>query len=310
MWHKLYYYHFIIYSSLYSVLSKYIIKNLNKILKEILKTNNEKRFKINNILYESTDDFVRKMKLTGIFSIRGYGRFLDINTNEINKINYILLKYSTYEKYDNEYDYYKYMSKIDNKLINIDEIKESELSNEKLFEKWVNYFDMPNLCKEIKILANKNQKTNNEILKFINNSLRLEFLTALILKKKFINLQIKPNYKIDDEGMPTSFASGGKADIICIDKFGNTLFEVTLLTGTAQNIREMPAITRHLKDSIREFSNSFAVLICPKVSNDTLTFSKYIKYAENLDILPISIPEFIESINSFSNIQQFNSNRI
>lgn len=280
--------------------------------KKILNTNNEKRFKIDHILKESVDDFIRKVKLTGIFSIRGFGRFLDINKNEINKINYILSNYSNYETFDDEYAYYKYMSKIDNKLLNIKEAINinDEIKKEKLFEKWVNHFDLLTLTKEIKILAQKNQKSNNEILKFINNSLRLEFLTAMILKKKFKDIKIKPNYKVDDEGIPISFAPGGKADIVCTNNYGNVLFEVTLLTGTAQNIREMPAITRHLKESMPEFSKNFAVLVCPKVSSDTNIFSKFIKFKENIDILPISIAEFVNSINTFSNIQDFNLNKL
>ncbi|WP_283272247.1 AlwI family type II restriction endonuclease [Spiroplasma sp. SV19] len=65
-----------------------IYEECKKVLK--ITDSQEKKFKLNNILYELPDEFVRKMKSTGLFSIRGYGKFIDVNSNELNKINYIL----------------------------------------------------------------------------------------------------------------------------------------------------------------------------------------------------------------------------
>ncbi len=50
----------------------------------------KKRFKIDQITGEAVDEFIRKMRITGIVSLRGNGRFLDFNSFEIDKINYIL----------------------------------------------------------------------------------------------------------------------------------------------------------------------------------------------------------------------------
>ena len=87
----------------------------------------ENRFKITNIMKEMPDDFIRKLRLTGLITIRGYGKFIDFNNTELDKINYILETYSNYNKYDNEYDYYWYMSKIDAKLINIETKEKQEI---------------------------------------------------------------------------------------------------------------------------------------------------------------------------------------
>ena len=43
---------------------------------------NETKRDDNSILRDYPDDFIRKMRLTGLFSLRGGGRFVDINTKE------------------------------------------------------------------------------------------------------------------------------------------------------------------------------------------------------------------------------------
>ncbi|WHQ37516.1 AlwI family type II restriction endonuclease [Spiroplasma sp. SV19] len=174
--------------------------------------------------------------------------------------------------------------------------------------KWVQHFELNELIKEIKILENKNKYSKHAVLKHINGPLRLEFLIALILQKKFPELTILANYKTDDEGIPTSYAPGGNSDIICNDGDGTVLFEVTLLTGTIQNIREMPSIVRHLKDTLINYINSFSVLVCPKIYEDTIEYSKFVKYKDNLDIIPISISEFISKVKIFNSIRDFKKN--
>lgn len=53
------------------------------------------RFKMNQITGEAVDEFIRKMRITGIVSLRGNGRFIDFNTFESEKIQYILDNYGT-----------------------------------------------------------------------------------------------------------------------------------------------------------------------------------------------------------------------
>jgi len=53
---------------------------------------NETKRVDNSILGDYPDDFIRKMRLTGLISLRGGGRFIDINTKETAAINYILKK--------------------------------------------------------------------------------------------------------------------------------------------------------------------------------------------------------------------------
>ena len=254
----------------------------------------ENRFKIRNIMKEMPDDFIRKLRLTGLITIRGYGKFIDFNSTEIDKINYIIETYSSYSKYENEYDYYLYMSKIDAELINIETKEKQEITAQSTLEKWAEYFEWDTIKDELQILAN-NGKSKDSVLKIISGPTRLEFLISIAIKKSFNNVKVKPNYTVDDEGLPRRHASGGLPDIECYSVKYDSLFEVTLLTGTQQNIREMPSICRHLREQIIKNMNSFSVFIAPTLHNDSIEYTKFIKYKDNLDIVPLSINEFIET---------------
>ena len=65
-----------------------------------------KKFDLDSIVSEYPDEFVRKMRMTGLISFRGGGRFIDINHNEDDKINYILANYATYRKYTSKEEYF------------------------------------------------------------------------------------------------------------------------------------------------------------------------------------------------------------
>lgn len=67
---------------------------------EILGSSNEKRFKISQICGESIDEYIRKMRITGIISLRRNGRFLDFNTFEMPKIEYVMSVYSHYPTFE------------------------------------------------------------------------------------------------------------------------------------------------------------------------------------------------------------------
>ena len=67
------------------------------------------RFKINQITGEAVDEFIRKMRITGVISLRGNGRFVDFNSFEMTKINYILSHYDDYTNYTVKKDFFEYI---------------------------------------------------------------------------------------------------------------------------------------------------------------------------------------------------------
>lgn len=277
-----------------------------EICMDILATDNEKRFKIKNITQELPDEFIRKMRLTGLISLRGNGRFIDFNSVEAEKIDYLLKEYIDLPDYSTERDYYNYMKLIDSNLVSI-EAKEitSESDKERLLKYWTDYFELDTLKEELKIVSNPKASTRNPLLKYISEPTRFEFLTAIALNKAFPALRVIANYITDDEGLPTSHAPGGGADITCYDKSGNILFEVTLLTGTQQNIREMPAIARHLRECMVKSPDSFSVMICPRVHSDTLEYAKFIKFKDNLDITVLETIAFVDTLGVYADAREY-----
>lgn len=273
-----------------------------------LTTDDEKRFKISNICHEMPDEFIRKMRMTGLISIRGAGRFVDINNQEIEKVNYVINNYSEIKEFDSEKEYFDYVKTMDLELISLKKAaSESEKEKRTLFMKWVDKFDLETLKKELCIAADNHVQSKHELFKYINEPLRLEFLTALTLQKHFDDIEVMPNYSYDDEGMPTSFAPGNGADIICIDNKGNVLFEVTLIRGRQQVATEMIPIERHLKEIRISDNSAFSVFLAPVIHPDAVQYAAFAKFQSGVDIITLDIPRFVNEIESISNVRCYNA---
>lgn len=274
---------------------------------ELLETDNRKRFKFNQIINEGVDDFIRKIRMTGIISLRGLGRFIDFNMIEIKKIEYILENYSGYKTFEDEYRYYHYMGEIDSNIMMIEVDTKYDLESLRInaLDKWSKYYDKDFILNELEKLS-KRSPSRDEFLKNIEEPTRLEFLTSISLKQQFPNIKIKPNYSIDDEGNPTFTARGGVADIEIFDKNNESLFEVTLMTNRNQATNEIPAITRHLEE-LRDKSNKdvFSVFIAPVLHKDSRYMIEFTKHQYNLDIIGLNIEEYINLIPLLSETSGF-----
>ncbi len=259
------------------------------------------RFKMSYITGEVIDEFIRKMRITGIISLRGNGRFLDFNSFEINKINYILENYYHYNIYQTKYAYFQYMGEIDSNILTTKVIEKDITDDIKIrtLSRWAKEYSKEDIIKELNIACGKAESKNN-VLKIIDKPTRLEFLTSIALKQHFNNLYVYPNYHIDDEGLPTFTASGGLADIECFDQDSNPLVEVTLMQAKSQAVNEIPAITRHLQEAINKYANKivFSVFVAPSIHPDTIYMTEFSKSRYNVDIVPLTIKEFISKIKS------------
>lgn len=285
----------------------------------LLESNNEIRFKIEQISDEAVDEYIRKMRITGLISLRGNGKFLDLNFNEIEKINYICSKHTpefknyTDDSLLNSFRFYRYMSCIDKNLITKSEILQSnDIKIRKLQEISIN-FDKEDIEKELLVLCKKSAKSNNDLFKLISEPLRFEFLTAIILCQTYENLEVLPNYKCDDEGIPISFAKGGMADIIATDKKSESLVEVSLITDRTQTTNEILPIRRHLLENIKNSTNSkskFSLFIAPNIHEDSFEHAKFLKFKDKIDILCYSIADFIKQLDSSSEISELNNQKL
>lgn len=256
-----------------------------------------KEFQPKSIMQEYPDEFVRKMRLTGLISLRGGGRFIDINQNEIEKVNYILETYSTYPKFKTERAYFDYMAKVDSNLISETTTPLNIEVNNALLEKWVEVYNWEQIKEELSILSTKKASKDN-ILKYLSNPTRLEFLTSLAIKSKLPNVTVIPNYPCDDEGIPTSTAGGGNGDIECIEDDNGILIEVTLSEGRTQTMMEVWPITRHLEDFIPKYEDAMCYFIAPSIYIDSRRQIEYVSEKENLRILPYTITSFVDHLEA------------
>ena len=257
-----------------------------------------KKFNPKSIMIDYPDEFIRKMRLTGLISIRGGGRFIDINKNEQKKVDYAIANYSQYKKYDTEENCFEYMSRIDKNLISFVSRPISLDESDEYLVKWSTIYTWDKIKEEM-INLSKKRLTKDDVLKYLSNPIRLEFLVALAIKSKFPKVRVIPNYPYDDEGLPTATAAGvgDKGDIECYEDINGILIEVTMSEGRTQTVMEVWPITRHLEEFNKSSNNSMCYFIAPTIFKDSERQIEYVKTKEKLYILPKTIEEFLRHID-------------
>ena len=256
-----------------------------------------KKFKLSNFDQEYPDEFVRKMRMTGLISFRGGGRYIDINHNEQSKIDYILANYAHYQKYTSARAYFDYLSTIDANLFSQAAAVTPVTDKERLLQQWTQTYPLDKVISELLILRARN-RSQDQILRFLPNPVRLEFLTALAIKLRFPNTRVLPNYPCDDEGLPTSTAGGGKCDIECIEEDKATTVEVTMAEGRTQTVTEIWPIGRHLEEYQEDHPNAQCVFVAPSIFVDSRRQIKFLRIEENKIIRPYSIDEFVSFLGT------------
>ena len=260
---------------------------------EIMNGQDIKR-KDKSIMVDYPDEFIRKMRLTRLISLRGGGRFIDINRNEQKTVDYVVANYSNYKKYTTEEDYFEYISTVDQTFFLSMPKLASVTEQEQFLVKWVGVYGWETIKVELLNIARGNP-TKHTVLKYISGHIRLEFLTALAVKSQFPNIKVIPNYPIDDEGIPTSTAAGvgDTGDIECFEDSNGILIEVTMLKGRAQTVAEIWPITRHLEKFSSKANNAMCYFVAPSIFIDSERQIKYVENTEGLFICPKTIEEFL-----------------
>ena len=265
------------------------------------------RFKMSQITGEAVDEFIRKMRITGVVSLRGNGRFLDFNTFEKDNIEYILENYTEYNKYPTKKDFFDYMGQIDSNILKSVVVTKKQLEDvkQRTLLNWATNNSFETIAEELKITCSSRESRNNT-LRIMSKPTRFEFLTSVMLKQKFPELEVRPNYNVDDEGLPTFTASGGLADIECFDDDANPLVEVTLMTSTNQAKNEIPAITRHLEDAALQYPDKYvySLFIAPSIHRDTLYMINFSKSHCGVDIFAYDTDRFISCVRSASSLKE------
>lgn len=262
-----------------------------------------KRFKLKSIVSEYPDEFLRKMRMTGLVTFRGGGRFIDINHNEDAKIDYIVKTYSTYRKYTTEAEYFAYMSAIDDSLCACPSVELPRTAAAERLATLAGEYTWECIKTELGNLASRTA-SRHDVLRFIPAPARLEFLTALAIKSRLPEVVVVPNYPCDDEGLPTSTAGGNAGDIECQERENGILVEVTMAEGRQQTVMEVWPIERHLTDFRQRFEHGDAqcVFVAPTIFNDTERQIKFVRYDRGLTVRPYRITDFVDYMEQASTL--------
>jgi hypothetical protein len=131
------------------------------------------------------------MRLTGLISLRGAGRFIDINHNEDKRVEYVLSHYSHYQKYQTERAYFDYMARIDENLFAVAPVVADATRSEELLQNWVTTYDWSNIKSELNILATRNKVSKDEVLPPLQQTIIL-YSPTNCLKSFFAELIFLP----------------------------------------------------------------------------------------------------------------------
>lgn len=278
-------------------------------------------YKFDKIISETPDEVIRKLRLTMLISLRGAGRFIDINKNELAKIKHVLATYgSNIEFGDDVQKYLEYMGEIDNSLMFVSDAPESqEAKNAKeiAIEKWAKECDWTFLKEEM-VNSVEKRPSSHLILKYVKETARLEFLSAIVIKKALPKLKIIANYKADDQGIPFNTASGGKknqigADIDVFEDNIHAILEPTISKQRSFQVEhELPSIRNHVlgtaKKDVAEgnkFKEWFSLFIASNISRDVGDQVALIKQTNGVEIYPWDIKDFVEYSQGVSTIRDY-----
>ena len=296
---------------------------------------------LENLSYQSlndyTDEVFRKFEMTGLLIARGKFKhiYYDFSTFNLTKIHALLREYQNYKfkEFKSVADYIEFLDNIKLPWLTSDEVrkevikqkaknleiklKESDFGdlnvledelNQKFYSKALQskiaQSDLAQLLNELKILASLIEQES----KFDNipEPLRLEYILALILGKKYGIVNLQSNLIYNENGTPLSYAPAGKADLI----YQNCLFEATMIKNRNQQLNsETTSVARHMKESSEQGQDDLrTLLIAPYIHWDVALFFKFCAKEFTSKIAPITIANFIDLIEKSENFSDFKVN--
>ena len=248
------------------------------------------------------DNYKRYLHLTGLFTIRGAGRYLSLNKDSMKVIDYLIKNYSNFIEFNNEDEYLNYLKKIDEKIVELVVAQEvtQPKRDHKLSEVYER-FGQETIEKELINLINYKDYSSDPVIRTLDDPKRLEFLSSLFLFSKFPEAKVKPNYIPDDEGIIQSFAPNGIGDIVVeIDDENAILYEVTMKRGTVPQEQSIASAVRHLIELREDFPSAIAKIIAPTIHFDTMLKVDMVPSRSYIDleqgaIQALTIEEFVKS---------------
>jgi hypothetical protein len=248
------------------------------------------------IVRDLPDDLMRKFRLTGLFVLRGSGRFLSLSDKSLDRALRVVSSHSALLEFADEEEYFTFVAAVDEELVNLRPDAVVRLgTDDYAIAKWVSEIGEDQIVKNLGLLSQR-KPSAHAVLQQLDEPLRLEFLVALLLASRVPNSEIYPNYRCDDDGLPLSTAPGGVPDIKVVRDENCVAVEVTLIRNRQQVHLEMIPIERHLAALTDEYENASAVFVAPAIHPDAVRFSEFTLHDKNLRVETKTIVEFVENL--------------
>ena len=174
--------------------------------------------------------------------------------------------------------------------------------------KAVDRYEEKDILKELLILSGR--ESGKSLFDDISEPLRLEYLLALAMGKKYGTKGLISNIIYNEDGLPLHCAPSSKCDVIYHDEQGSYILEPTMQRGrTSQMNSETTNIVRHVKDEEKRTGLSYRVaMVAPYVHPDVVDFFQYKHNRENVKIVSISIDWIANLFNISATIPDLNDN--
>lgn len=296
------------------------VKTYEYIKKNFPKVNIEK-----TVMRDYPDVVLRLLRITGLVTITNHANtiYLELNSNKLDYYRDLIkydFKLSENEK-DDKVKYFNRISYLDQKL------KDILISHREKEVKIINYNDIinniienynlnkENVVNSLKKIESTRSK-ENLAFKYIPTPLKFEFFISIFMYFSLgKDYKIKPNYKMDSNGLPISHAPGNKGDIEIFSDKIYWVLEVSLIRNkTQQYNNETTNLMRHLSNE-KGYQEYFLSFIAPFIHQDTQRlFDALIitlKIEENMENIygkTFKLEEFIEKMddkNIFEEIKNY-----
>jgi hypothetical protein len=292
--------------------------------------------KYESIIKDYADEVFRKFEMTGLLIQHGSHKYIYYNFSAFNKakVDIVLEKYKnyTFEEFATSKSYYDYLFNIEltwlidtnkrkaiveakAKLLNIKidtklslqeiERKLEDKFNESLFAETIKEVDEKTLLNELLILSGTiNTKS---VYGEIPEPLRLEYITALLIAKKFGANGLIANMIMGEDGLPLSYAPAGRPDIIFEHIDGSYIFELTMAKNANQQLNsETSSVADHAKQMTNITGIEYrTALIAPFIHARVAQFYQFCIMTKKVKMSPISIDRFVQDMERAQTIANY-----
>lgn len=284
------------------------------------------------------DDVFRKFEMTGLIVKRGAYKYIyyDFSAYNYGKIkslldiykDYCWVNYSSATEYNNalakitlpwEQDdsIKKHVVEMKAKVLNIAydqdrSIEENEEILDRVFftnalKRAVEKTELSTICKELHILSGVSKE--DSAYDDIPEPLRLEYMLALMIGKKFGTDGLVSNILYNEEGRPLHCAAAGKFDILYYSKEGSYILEPTMQTSRNQQLNsETTNVDRHARETMQKLNTScHVVMVAPRVHSDVVKFFKFLVMVDNSMMTTLSIEKSLGMFMESNTIPELNA---